>query len=105
MGCEDVRTQQNAAARKEYKEFLSPAPLRSGSIRLTGLRNRNRELNPSMDVDDFDDRSTYSLSSADETSSSDEEHESIELPGAELRIEGDFQSAIDLLSPTTVMLT
>lgn len=52
-----------------------------------------------MDVDDFDDRSTYSLSPADESSSSDGEHESIELPGAELRIEGDFKSAMSFLCP------
>jgi hypothetical protein len=52
-----------------------------------------------MDVDDFDDRSTCSLSPADESSSSDEEQESIELPGAELRIEGDFKFAMSFLHP------
>ncbi|SRR6266403_1301832 len=52
-----------------------------------------------MDVDDFDDRSTYSLSPADESSSSDEEQENIELPGAELRIEGDFKCATPFLHP------
>lgn len=47
-----------------------------------------------MDVNDFDDRSTYSLSPADESSSSDEEQESVGLPGAELRIEGDFNRLV-----------
>jgi hypothetical protein len=52
-----------------------------------------------MDVNDFDDRSTYSLSPADESSSSDEEQESVGLPGAELRIEGDFKCAMSFLHP------
>jgi hypothetical protein len=57
-----------------------------------------------MDVDDFDDRSTYSLSPADESCSSDEEQESIELPGAELRIEGDFKCAMSFLHPPPFFL-
>jgi hypothetical protein len=52
-----------------------------------------------MDLDEFDDRSAYSLSSEGESSSSDEEQESIELPGAELQIEGDFKCATSLFHP------
>jgi hypothetical protein len=55
-----------------------------------------------MDIDDFDDRSTYSLSPADESSSSEEEQEGLELPGAELRIEGDFKCATSFLHPFTL---
>ena len=53
-----------------------------------------------MDLDNFDvdDRSTYSLSPADESSSSDEEQDSIDPPGAELRIEGDFKCAVSFLN-------
>jgi hypothetical protein len=54
-----------------------------------------------MDLDDFDNGSTYSLSSADERSSSDEEQENIELPGAELRIEGDFKYAASFIPPSS----
>jgi len=52
-----------------------------------------------LDLDEFDDRSAYSLSSEGESSSSDEEQESLELPGAELRIEGDFKCATSFLHP------
>jgi hypothetical protein len=55
-----------------------------------------------MDIDDFDDRSAYSLSSADESSSSEEEQEGLELPGAELRIEGDFKCATSFLHSVTL---
>lgn len=68
-----------------------PAPLRPVLIRST--RDSRFEFHPPMDLDDFDYGSTYSLSSADEPSSSDEEQENLELPGAELRIEGDFKYA------------
>lgn len=47
-------------------------------------------------LDDFDDALAYDLSSADEISPSDEEQEGLELPGAELRIEGDFKYAASL---------
>jgi hypothetical protein len=70
-----------------------PAPVRSELI---------QELNLAMDIDDFDDRSTYSLSPADESSSSEEEQEGLELPGAELRIEGDFKCATSFLHPFTL---
>jgi hypothetical protein len=57
-----------------------------------------------MDLDDFDDGSAYALSSADECSPSDEEQEGPELPGAELRIEGDFKYATSFFTPTIVPL-
>jgi general transcription factor 3C polypeptide 3 (transcription factor C subunit 4) len=56
-----------------------------------------------MDLDDIDDRSAYSLSSEGECSSSDEEQESPEHPGAELRIEGDFKCATSFLHPQPLL--
>lgn len=76
-----------------------PAPLRPGLIRST--RDSRFEFDPPMDLDDFDNGSTYSLSSADERSSSDEEQENLELPGAELRIEGDFKYAMSFIPPSS----
>ena len=93
MGCEDVRTQENAAARKRSeRDVVKPC---SAPARFDALDRTSKSIESvNMDVDDFDDCSTYSLSLAEESSLSDEEQESIELPGAELRIEGDFKYAM-----------